>query len=294
MTKRYTPAEVQARLRATLAAGKPIIIGGAGDGFTAKLEEKGGVDIIGVYNSGRFRHYGAGSLAGLMPMGRNQDMVAEYAPEVCAQVKEVPVVAGFCAQDPRTIWTKWFAELAELGVSGFMSFPTVGLIDADSHYRRNLEESGLGFGKEAEVLHLAHELGYFTIGYCFTPAEAELVAKADVDILACHAGLTSGGLIGATSVLSLDDSVKVTNELIAAAKAVRPELDFLPITHGGPMEDPRSTAYVLERTEAVGYLGASSIERTPVEPAVIGVCKEFKAMPVHIPAWVSLEKGTAP
>jgi hypothetical protein len=113
--KRYTPAEVRARLLATLAEGKPIVIGGAGDGFTAKLEEKGGVDIIGVYNSGRFRHFGAGSLAGLMPMGRNQDMVAEYAPEVCAQVKEVPVVADFCAQDPRTVWSKWFAELAELG-----------------------------------------------------------------------------------------------------------------------------------------------------------------------------------
>ena len=286
MAKRYTPAEMHQRLRGTLAEGRPIIVGGAGDGFTAKLEEKGGIDIIGVYNSGKFRHYGGGSLLGLMPVGRNQDMVAEYAGEVCAQVKETPVIAGFCAQDPRTVWPRWFEEMAAFGISGFMSFPTVGLIDADSHYRRNLEESGLGFDVEARILRLAHDLGYFTIGYCFTPNEARMVAEAGVDIVACHAGLTSGGLIGAESVMTLDDAVRTTTALIDAAKEVRPELDFLPITHGGPMEDPKSTAYVMERTEAVGYLGASSIERTPVEPAVIGICREFKAMPVNVPAWV--------
>ena len=288
MAKRYTPAELHARLRKTLAGGRPIILGGAGDGFTAKLEEKGGIDIIGVYNSGKFRHYGGGSLLGLMPVGRNQDMVAEYAGEVCAQVKETPVIAGFCAQDPRTVWEKWFEEIASFGVSGFMSFPTVGLIDADSSYRKNLEESGLGFDKEAKILRLAKDLGYFTIGYCFTPNEARMVAEAGVDIVACHAGLTSGGLIGAESVLSLDQAVERTTALINAAKEVRPALDFLPITHGGPMEDPKSTAYVMERTEAVGYLGASSIERTPVEPAVIQVCKDFKAMPVHVPDWVKV------
>lgn len=288
MAKRYTIEELTARLKKTLAQGKPIIIGGAGDGFTAKLEEKGGVDIIGIYNSGRFRHFGGGSLCGLMAMGRNNDMVVEYAPEVLAQVREVPVIAGFCAQDPRTLWEQWFKQLADLGVSGFMSFPTVGLIDADSHYRKNLEESGLGFDKEAKVLKLAHDLGYFTIGYCFTPKEAKMVAEANVDILACHVGLTSGGLIGAESVMTLDESVRVTNVLIAAAKEARPKFDFLPITHGGPMEDPKTTAFVMERTEAVGYLGASSIERTPVEPAVVKVCQDFKNMPVKIPAWLKL------
>jgi predicted TIM-barrel enzyme len=280
--------EIMTRLKKTLAEGKPIIIGGAGDGFTAKLEEKGGVDIIGIYNSGRFRHFGAGSLCGLMPMGRNNDMVVEYAPEILAQVREVPVIAGFCAQDPRTLWESWFKQLADWGVSGFMSFPTVGLIDADSHYRKNLEESGLGFDKEAKVLKLAHDLGYFTIGYCFTPKEARMVAEAGVDIVACHVGLTAGGLIGAESVMTLDESVRVTPALIAAAKEVRPKFDFLPITHGGPMEDPKTTAYVMERTEAVGYLGASSIERTPVEPAVVQVCKDFKNMPVKIPGWLKL------
>jgi predicted TIM-barrel enzyme len=175
-----------------------------------------------------------------------------------------------------------------MGVSGFMNFPTVGLIDADSHYRKNLEESGLGYGKEIEVIKIAHDLGFFTIGYCFTPEEAKMVAEAGVDIVACHVGLTSGGLIGAGTVMSLDESVKVTIELIAAAREVRPAGDFIAITHGGPMEDPESTAYVLERTEAVGYLGASSIERTPVEPAVVKVCQDFKNMPVNIPDWLNL------
>jgi predicted TIM-barrel enzyme len=175
-----------------------------------------------------------------------------------------------------------------MGVSGFMNFPTVGLIDADSRYRKNLEESGLGYNKEVDVLKLAHKMDLFTIGYCFTPAEAEMVAKSGVDVLACHVGLTSGGLIGAQSVMSLDESVRVTNDLIKAARRVRPEGDFFAITHGGPMENPQSTAYVLKRTEAVGYLGASSIERTPVEPAVINVCQEFKSMPVIVPDWLKL------
>ena len=288
MARRYTRDELNAKLRKTLKDGKPIIIAGAGDGFTAKLEEKGGVDIIGIYNSGRFRHFGAGSLSGLMPMGRNQDMVQEYAPEVLSMVNETAVIAGFCAQDSRTLWEYWFKTMSDMGVSGFMSFPTVGLIDADSHYRRNLEESGLGFDKEAEVLKIAHDMGFFTIGYCFTPDEARKVAKAGVDIVACHVGLTAGGLIGAGTVKSTEESIRVTTELINAAKEVRPECDFLPITHGGVMADPATSIPVMEATEAVGYLGASSIERTPVEPAVVKVCQEFKNMPVNIPDWVNL------
>ena len=288
MAKKYSRDEIRVLLRESLKNGKPIVIGGAGDGFTAKLEEKGGIDIIGIYNSGRFRHFGAGSLSGLMPLGRNQDMVMDYAPEVLSMVNHTPVIAGFCAQDSRTLWEHWFNTLGSMGVSGYMNFPTVGLIDADSHYRKNLEESGLGYGKEVEVLKTAIELGFFTIGYCFTPDEARMVAQAGVDIIACHVGLTSGGLIGAETVMTLDESVRVTNELIEAAKSVRPDGDFFAITHGGPMEDPESTTYVMERTEAVGYLGASSIERTPVEPAVVKVCRDFKNMPVNIPNWLNL------
>ena len=288
MASKFSREKIRVRLKETLKQGKPIVIGGAGDGFTAKLEERGGIDIIGIYNSGRFRHFGAGSLSGLMPVGRNQDMVLDYAPEVLSMVRNTPVIAGFCAQDSRTLWEHWFETLGAMGVSGFMNFPTVGLIDADSRYRRNLEESGLGYGKEIEILKLADKMGLFTIGYCFTPAEARMVADANVDILACHVGLTAGGLIGAESVMTLDESVAVTAELIAAAREVRPAGDFFAITHGGPMEDPESTAYVMERTEAVGYLGASSIERTPVEPAVIKVCEDFKNMPVNIPEWLKL------
>lgn len=288
MAKKYSRDNLNIRLRQTLKDGKPIIIGGAGDGFTAKLEEKGGIDIIGIYNSGRFRHFGAGSLSGLMPVGRNQDMVMDYAAEVLSMVSQTPVIAGFCAQDSRTLWEHWFNTLGSMGVSGFMNFPTVGLIDADSNYRKNLEESGLGYNKEMEVLKIAHDLGFFTIGYCFTPEEAKMVAEAGVDIVACHVGLTSGGLIGAETVMTLDESVKVTKQLITAAREVRCDGDFLAITHGGPMEDPDSTAYVMERTEAVGYLGASSIERTPVEPAVVKVCQDFKNMPVNIPSWLKL------
>lgn len=288
MVKRLSRDEIRARLKQTLRQGQPIVIGGAGDGFTAKLEEKGGIDIIGIYNSGRFRHFGAGSLSGLMPVGRNQDMVMEYAPEVLSMVKQTPVIAGFCAQDSRTLWEYWFKNLNDMGVSGFMNFPTVGLIDAGSRYRNNLEESGLGYDKEIEVLKLAHEMGQFTIGYCFTPEEAAMAAGAGVDILACHVGLTSGGLIGAQSVMTLDESVEVTKALIESARQARPQGDFFAITHGGPMEDPVSTAYVMERTEAVGYLGASSIERTPVEPAIVNVCREFKNMPVNVPDWLKL------
>ena len=288
MAKKYSRDDLNIRLRQTLKDGKPIIIGGAGDGFTAKLEEKGGIDIIGIYNSGRFRHFGAGSLSGLMPVGRNQDMVMDYAAEVLSMVSQTPVIAGFCAQDSRTLWEHWFNTLGSMGVSGFMNFPTVGLIDADSNYRKNLEESGLGYNKEMEVLKIAHDLGFFTIGYCFTPEEAKMVAEAGVDIVACHVGLTSGGLIGAETVMTLDESVNVTKQLITAAREVRSDGDFLAITHGGPMEDPDSTAYVMERTEAVGYLGASSIERTPVEPAVVKVCQDFKNMPINIPSWLKL------
>jgi predicted TIM-barrel enzyme len=288
MSMFYSREKLNGKLRDTLKKGKPIILAGAGDGLTAKLEEKGGVDIIGIYNSGRFRHFGAGSLSGLMPLGRNNEMVLEYAPEVCSMVKDTPIIAGFCAQDSRTIWDKWCSELKSIGVSGFMNFPTVGLIDADSKYRKNLEESGLGFSKETEILNLIHDLGYFTIGYCFTPEEARMIAKAGVDIVAAHVGLTAGGLLGAESIMTTEDTINITQELIDAAKEVRPELDFIPATHGGIMEDPATTAPVLKSTDAIGYLGASSIERTPVEKAIIKVCQEFKDIPLEIPEWFKL------
>jgi predicted TIM-barrel enzyme len=288
MSKVYTCAEVNERLRATLREGKPIIIGGAGDGFTAKLQEKGGIDLIGIYNTGKFRHYGASPMCGLLPLSNNNEMVMGYAPEVCAIVKETPVIAGFAAQDPVTIWPEWCAKLTTKGVSGFMNFPTVGVIDGDSRFRRQLDEQGVGFKKECEVLKLMKDLGYFTIGYCFTPEEAVMIAEAGVDILACHVGQTTGGLIGAKSYMRIEDVIKTTTMLIDAAKKARPKLDFIPITHGGLMETPETTIPVLKATEAVGYLGASSLERTPVEPVIIKVCQDFKKMPIAVPKWIKL------
>lgn len=285
---KFSRKEINKRLRATVARGEPVIVAGAGDGFTAKLEEKGGCDVIGVYNSGRFRHFGAGSLSGLLAVGRSQDMVESYAPEVLSMIKDTPCIAGFCAQDSRTLWRDWFGRLSDMGISGFMNFPTIGLIDADSKFRCNLEESGLGYSREMEILRLAHEMGFFTIGYCFNADEARQVAETGADIVAIHVGLTSGGLIGARTVSTVEESIEITRKLINAAREVRPEGDFLPITHGGAMEDPETTARVLAETEAIGYLGASSIERTPVEPAIINICKEFKRMPISRPAWLKL------
>ncbi len=288
MGKRYTCKELNARLRETIKKGKSAVISSAGDGFTARLEEKGGLDAIVIVNSARFRHIGAGSMSGVLPVGNANQMVLDYAEEVCAIVKETPVIAGFCAQDTRTVWEKYCSDLTSIGVSGFFNFPTVGLVDAGTHYRKNLEESGLGYSKEIEVLKLIKDMGYFTIGYCFTPEEAKMIAKTGSDIVACHVGLTAGGLIGAGTISSMDETIKSVNAMINAAKEARPQLDFLPFAHGGIMEDPKNSAVVLKATEAVGYIGGSSIERTPVEPVVIKVCQDFKNMPVNIPGWMKL------
>lgn len=276
MVKSYGRTEVLARLQKEIDAGRPVIISSAGDGLMAKLEEMGGIDIIGVYNSGWMRHYGVGSLGGLMPIVDTNRAVVDLAQEIIPRVKETPVIAGVCAQDPRTIWGEYLSHLRDIGFSGIMNFPTVGLIDADSKWRTNLEESGFGYDKEVAVLKQAHEMGLFTIGYCFTPKEAKMVAGAGVDILACHVGLTAGGTIGAKTVMSKEDAIRTTTDLINAAKEVR--TDFIPITHGGPMATPGTTEPILMETEAKGYLGASSIERTPVEPAIIDVVKQFKGM----------------
>lgn len=276
MAKRYKPSEVRKRLEKEIESGNPIIIGSAGNGLMAKLEEKGGIDIIGVYNSGWMRYYGVGSLGGLMPVTDTNRDVMDLAKQVLPRVEETPVIAGLCGQDPRTPWDYTFDKLKKMGFSGIMSFPTVGLIDADSKYRKNLEESGWGFDKEVEMLKKAKENDMFTIGYCFTEDEARKVAGADVDILACHTGLTAGGEIGAETTMGVEESIEVTERLINAAKEVND--DFIPITHGGVMATPDTTEPVIKDSQAQGYLGASSIERTPVEPVVPKVVEDFKDM----------------
>lgn len=286
--KKFTRMEVIERLKKSIKDKKSILLASAGDGFTAKLLEKGGIDLIGIYNTGVYRHYGIGSLAGLLPIGRNNQMVLDYAPSVLQRLKETPVVAGFCAQDPATLWELLFKQIKEMGIIGIQNFPTVGLIDSDSHYRRNLEESDLGFDKEVEMLKLAHEMDFLTVGYCFTPEEVRAIAGAGVDIVAVHCGCTTGGLTGVKSVMSVGDAIKTTNEFIKIAREIRPAGDFMVITHGGPMDNVENTAKVLAETEAVGYTCGSSIERTVVEPVIIKATQEFKNMAINIPNWLNI------
>ena len=286
--KKFTRMEVIERLKKSIKDKKAILLASAGDGFTAKLLEKGGIDLIGIYNTGVYRHYGIGSLAGLLPIGRNNQMVLDYAPSVLQRLKETPVVAGFCAQDPATLWELLFKKIKEMGIIGIQNFPTVGLIDSDSHYRRNLEESDLGFDKEVEMLKLAHEMDFLTVGYCFTPEEVRAIAGAGVDIVAVHCGCTTGGLTGVKSVMSVEDAIKTTNEFIKIAREVRPAGDFMVITHGGPMDNVENTAKVLAGTEAVGYTCGSSIERTAVEPVIIKATQEFKNMAINVPNWLNI------
>ena len=288
MGRHYTRKESIARLKKSLDRKKPIILASAGDGFTAKLLEKGGIDLIGLYNTGVYRHYGIASLAGLLPIGRNNQMVMDYAPSVICRIQETPLVAGFCAQDPATLWELLFEQIKKMGISGVQNFPTVGLVDADSHYRQNLEESGFGFDREVEMLKLAREMDFLTVGYCFTPEEVKKIAGAGVDIVAVHVGATTGGLTGVKSVVTIEESIKITNEFIDIARKVRPKGDFMVITHGGPMSDVENTSKVLKATQAVGYTCGSSIERTAVEPVVIKASQEFKNMPVNIPDWLNI------
>lgn len=273
--------EILNRLWSEIEKGRPIIISSAGNGFFASMMDKAGIDIIGVYNSGYGRQLGIGSLSGLLPIFDTNRLIIEMGFEILPRVNNAFVIAGICAQDPRTIWRLYLKDLIEMGFSGIMNFPTVGLIDKNSLFRINLEESGFGYDKEVEVIKLAHEMDIFTIAYCFTPDEVEKMAKAGADVIAVHVGLTTGGLIGAKTTVSIEEAIKRTNDLLSIAYKVRPEGDFIPITHGGPMGDPESLQKVLEATDAVGFVSGSAIERTPVEPFLIEVCKKFKSVKIR-------------
>ncbi len=268
------------RLWNEVKAGRIIIIASAGDGFFAKIFDMAGIDIIGVYNSGYGRHLGIGSLSGLMPIFDTNRLVLQMGHEILPRVKNSLVLAGVCAQDPRTVWPEYLEELKKIGFSGIQNFPTVALIDKNSLFRRNLEESGFGFDKEVEVLKIAREMDMFTLGYAFTEDEVEALAKAGVDIIAVHVGLTTGGLIGARTTVTIEEAIERTNKLLDVAYRVRPQGDFIPITHGGPMEDPETVAKVLSATKAVGFVSGSAIERTPVEKFLIEECKRWKSIKV--------------
>jgi predicted TIM-barrel enzyme len=270
-----TRTEALARLRAQVETGKPIIGAGAGTGLSAKLAEAGGADLVIIYNSGRYRMAGRGSLAGLLPYGDANAIVVEMAREVLPVVRETPVLAGVCGTDPFRLMPVFLDELKRIGLSGVQNFPTVGLFDGT--FRVNLEETGMGFGLEVDMIRLARERDLLTAPYVFDDGEAASMAEAGADVLVPHMGLTTGGAIGASTAKTLDESVELVQEMCDAAKAVRE--DVLVLCHGGPIAEPDDAAYVLERTTGVvGFFGASSMERLPTEIAMTETMRRFKGI----------------
>ena len=265
--------EILKRLKDIVASGRPIIGGGAGTGISAKCEEAGGIDLIVIYNSGRYRMAGRGSLAGLMPYGDANQIVVEMASEVLPVVKNTPVLAGVCGTDPFRLMDVFLKQLMEIGFSGVQNFPTVGIMDGV--YRQNLEETGMGYGLEVDMIRKARELDILTTPYAFNEEEAKQMAEAGADILVAHMGLTTKGTIGAHTALTLEDAAKRVQSIHDAAKSVNP--DILVICHGGPIAEPEDAQYILEHTEGVvGFYGASSMERLPTERAITGQIEAFK------------------
>jgi predicted TIM-barrel enzyme len=267
--------EILARLRARVAAGFPIIGGGAGTGISAKCEEAGGIDLIVVYNSGRYRMAGRGSLAGLMPYGNANQIVREMASEVLTAVTKTPVLAGVCGTDPFMIRSHFLRELRDLGYAGIQNFPTVGLIDGV--FRANLEETGMGFGLEIDLIAAAAEMDLLTTPYAFDPVQAAQLTAAGADIIVAHMGLTTSGSIGAQTSLTLAECVPRVNEIVLAAESVRS--DVLVLCHGGPIAMPADAEYMLREIPRLnGFYGASSMERLPTEIALTEQVRRFAAI----------------
>lgn len=270
---RFSRDELLSGFRAMAARGETIVGGGAGTGLSAKCEADGGIDLIVIYNSGRFRMAGRGSLAGLLAYGNANDIVVEMAAEVLPVVPDTPVLAGVNATDPFLDTPRFLNRLVDLGFSGVQNFPTVGLIDGT--FRANLEETGMGYGVEVDMVATAREAGLFTTPYVFSAEDARAMARAGADILVCHMGLTTGGTIGAQTGKSLNESVALIDEWAGAAREIAP--DVLVLCHGGPISSPEDAAYVLSRTEYChGFYGASSMERLPVERALTEATRAFK------------------
>ena len=271
----FTRQQVLERLRKVIAEGRPIIGGGAGTGISAKFEAAGGVDLIIIYNSGRYRMAGRGSLSGLMPYGDANAIVMDMAKEVLTVVQDTPVLAGVCGTDPFRRMPLFLQEVAAAGFSGVQNFPTVGLIDG--LFRQNLEETGMGFGLEIEMIRLARQMNLLTTPYCFNADDAKAMAEAGADIVVAHLGLTTKGSIGATTAVTLDNAPAMVQEIADAAKSLNPEVIVL--CHGGPISEPSDAEYVLHRTKGVhGFYGASSMERLPVEKAITDTMKAYKAI----------------
>lgn len=268
-------AQIMERFRDMVERGEPIVGGGAGTGLSAKWEEVGGIDLIVIYNSGRYRMAGRGSLAGLLAYGNANDVVVEMASEVLPVVKHTPVLAGVNGTDPFYQSETFLPELSRMGFSGVQNFPTVGLIDGV--FRQNLEETGMGYDLEVDMIRIASGLDMLTTPYVFSEADAIAMTQAGADIIVCHMGLTTGGSIGAETALTLDDSVERVDAWAEAARSVKS--DVIVLCHGGPIAMPEDAAYVLNRSKEVnGFYGASSMERLPTEQAMKAQTEAFKAI----------------
>jgi len=264
--------EILTRLRDKVAAGRPIVGGGAGTGISAKLAEAGGIDLLVIYNSGRFRMGGRGSLSGMMPYGDANAIVMDMAREVIPVARHTPVLAGVCGTDPFRLMKLFLRDVDAAGFSGVQNFPTVGLIDGV--FRKNLEETGMGYALEVDMIRTAHDMGLLTTPYCFNDDEAAAMAEAGADILIPHMGLTTKGTIGAETALTLEESARRVQSMHDAAKRVNK--DILVLCHGGPIAEPADAQFILDHTEGVvGFYGASSMERLPVEPAITNRVQEF-------------------
>ena len=271
----FTRELVLTRLKDQVSRGRPIVGAGAGTGISAKCAQAGGADLIVIYNSGRFRMAGHGSLSGLMPYGDANRIVVEMAREVLPVARAVPVLAGVCGTDPFRLMHLFLQEIKGMGFSGVQNFPTVGLIDG--LFRQNLEETGMSFRREVEMIGIAHQLDLLTTPYVFTPEEAVEMAHAGADVLVAHMGLTAKGLIGAQTTMALDDAVDRIQAIRDAAVEVRQDIPV--ICHGGPVSEPDDVRYVLDRTRGItGFFGASSVERLPTEQAITGQVAAFKGI----------------
>ncbi len=269
--------EARAKLRETIAAGDPIIGAGAGTGLSAKCAEAGGADLIIIYNSGRYRMAGRGSLAGLLPYGDANAIVMEMGQEVLPIVKNTPVLAGVCGTDPFRIMGRFLRQVIDAGFAGVQNFPTVGLIDGT--FRANLEETGMGYGLEVDMIREAAELGLVTAPYVFDPDDAAAMAQAGADVLVPHMGLTTKGTIGAQTAKTLDDCVEEIQAM--RDEAIKVNADITVLCHGGPLAEPEDAQYVLDRTEGIlGFFGASSMERLPTEVAMTENMQRFKALTI--------------
>jgi len=272
--RQFDRGEIHARLRAVMDRGEPIVMGGAGIGLVAKAAERGGIDLLMAYNTGPFRMAGHGSLAGYLAYGDSNAMTLELGREILNAVDDTPVIGGIGAADPFRDIPRLIDEMMALGFSGITNVPTTGLYDG--RFRAHIDATNLGYPREVDLVRMCRDRDVFTVAYAFSTDEAKAMAEAGADIVGAHVGLTSGGWIGAEATLDMDGACAATQAMLEAAKAGRP--DVLVVAHGGPFEDPESVRTVFERTDVVGYLGASSIERLPVERAVSGVVRDFKAL----------------